>query len=135
MKPDMDALAAAAGDASEFLKSLASPVRLRILCLMAGREISVGEISETLEARQSLVSQHLALLRKDGLVTTRREGQTIWYMLADDRVLKMIKHLHAMFCEAPAPKGKARPGPARARPGTARASRAPGRAPNRAKRA
>lgn len=124
MKADMDALAAAAGDASEFLKSLASPVRLRILCLMVGREISVGEISETLAARQSLVSQHLALLRKDGLVTTRREGQTIWYMLADDRVVKTIELLSAMFRDLRIEKARTRPS----------ASRRTSRAPSRPKR-
>ena len=131
----MDALAAAAGDASEFLKSLASPVRLRILCLMVGREISVGEISETLAARQSLVSQHLALLRKDGLVTTRREGQTIWYMLADDRVVKTIKLLSAMFREKSAEKAKAPSRNVRARSGPASVSRSTARAPSRSRRA
>lgn len=93
-------LAAAADQASDFLKSLASPVRLRILCLIAQGETSVGDIAEALGARQSLVSQHLALLRKDGLVTPRREGQTILYMLADERVKLLMGVLYESFCPA-----------------------------------
>lgn len=99
---DGDALATAADEASEFLKSLANPVRLRILCTITGREASVGELAEQLGVRQSVVSQHLALLRKDGLVKTRRDGQTIWYALADDRVVRIIEALQQVFCPAPA---------------------------------
>lgn len=98
MITDADALSAAADEASEFLKSLASPVRLRILCSITGREASVGELAEQLGVRQSVASQHLALLRKDGLVKTRREGQTIWYALADDRVVRVIDVLQQTFC-------------------------------------
>ncbi|WP_293860290.1 metalloregulator ArsR/SmtB family transcription factor [uncultured Alsobacter sp.] len=93
-------LAAAADEASAFLKSLASPVRLRILCTIAGREASVRELADMLGVRQSVASQHLALLRKDGLVATRRDGQTIWYSLADPRVLGIIVALQATFCPA-----------------------------------
>ena len=103
MTPDIDALAAAADDASEFLKSLASPVRLRILCTIIGKEASVGELAEQLGVRQSVASQHLALLRKDGLVRTRRDGQTIWYGLADERVIRVIDVLQQTFCPAPQP--------------------------------
>ena len=95
---DPTALSAAADEASDFLKSLASPVRLRILCMIADREASVGELAEGLGVRQSVASQHLALLRKDGLVAARREGQTIWYSLADPRVLGIIHVLQATFC-------------------------------------
>ena len=95
---DPAALSVAAEQASEFLKSLANPVRLRILCLLADGEASVGEITEKLEARQSLVSQHLALLRKDGLVRPTREGQSIRYALADARVERLIGVLYETFC-------------------------------------
>jgi DNA-binding transcriptional ArsR family regulator len=98
MKMDSEVLAAAADEASEFLKSLASPVRLRILCMIADQEASVGELAGALGVRQSVASQHLALLRKDGLVQTRREGQTIWYVLADARVVRMIQVLQDIFC-------------------------------------
>jgi len=95
---DAAALAEAAEQASEFLKSLANPVRLRILCLLAQGETQVGDIAEKLAARQSLISQHLALLRKDGLVRPRRDGQTIRYALADARAEKLIGVLYESFC-------------------------------------
>jgi ArsR family transcriptional regulator, virulence genes transcriptional regulator len=107
-------LAAAADAASEFLKSLASPVRLRILCMLCGREASVGELAETLGVRQSVASQHLALLRKDGMVSTRRDGQTIWYTLADARVVRIMEALQATFCAEPAAPAPGRRSSARA---------------------
>jgi DNA-binding transcriptional ArsR family regulator len=93
-------LAEAADEASEFLKSLANPVRLRILCLLAQGEASVGDIAARLAAHQSLISQHLALLRKDGLVRPRRDGQTIHYALSDERAEKLIAVLYESFCPA-----------------------------------
>ena len=97
---DAAALANAAEQASDFLKSLANPVRLRILCLLAQGEAPVGDIAEKLGARQSLISQHLALLRKDGLVRPRRDGQTIHYALADEKAEKLIGVLYESFCRA-----------------------------------
>jgi DNA-binding transcriptional ArsR family regulator len=97
---DPTALAEAAEQASEFLKSLANPVRLRILCLLVQGESPVGDIAEKLAARQSLISQHLALLRKDGLVRPRRDGQTIYYALADERARSLIDVLYESFCPA-----------------------------------
>jgi DNA-binding transcriptional ArsR family regulator len=91
-------LTAAADEASEFLKSLASPVRLRILCMIIGRECSVGELADAMGVRQSVASQHLALLRKDGLVASRRDGQTIWYSLADERVVRVMELMQTLFC-------------------------------------
>ena len=109
MNIDVDVLSAAADEVSEFLKSLASPVRLRILCSIVEREASVGELAEMLGVRQSVASQHLALLRKDGLVMARRDGQTIFYSLADDRVIKLIEVLQETFCPAPAQMVEAAP--------------------------
>ncbi len=103
---DPEALAMAAEQASDFLKSLANPVRLRILCLLAQGEAAVGDITERLGARQSLISQHLALLRKDGLVRPRRDGQTIYYALADKRAEKLIGVLYETFCPAGSIEGK-----------------------------
>lgn len=104
MSMDPAQLAAAADEASEFLKSLASPVRLKILCMLSGRECSVGELADAMGVRQSVASQHLALLRKDDLVTARRDGQTIWYSLADQRVVRIMEVMQALFC-APEPTG------------------------------
>jgi len=105
MTGSAEALSAAADEASEFLKSLASPVRLRILCSIMDREASVGELAEQLGVRQSVASQHLALLRKDGLVKTRREAQTIWYALADARVTRIMDVLQETFCPREDPAG------------------------------
>jgi DNA-binding transcriptional ArsR family regulator len=97
---DPAALAEAAEQASDFLKSLSNPVRLRILCLLTQGEAAVGDITAKLASRQSLISQHLALLRKDGLVRPRREGQTIYYALADKRAERLIGVLYETFCPA-----------------------------------
>jgi DNA-binding transcriptional ArsR family regulator len=94
-------LSASADRASDFLKSMANPLRLRILCMIIDGERPVGDIAEELGVRQSAVSQHLALLRKDGLVTPRRDGQTIFYRLADRNVKKVVKLLHDLFCKSP----------------------------------
>ena len=78
MKIDVSRMAAAADDASGLLKAMANRHRLIIICQLIEQERSVGELAELLSIRDSTVSQHLALLRKDGLVTARRDGQTIW---------------------------------------------------------
>ena len=131
--PEVDprALAEAAEQASEFLKSLANPVRLRILCLLIQGETPVGDIAEKLEARQSLISQHLALLRKDGLVRPRRDGQTIYYALSDPRAERLLGVLYETFCPIKAAdlpcKAARRPprSPCRPWPPCAKSARAP----------
>ena len=79
---NIDEMDRSANAAAQLLKALASPVRLKILCQLVDGEKAVGQLAELLQARDALVSQHLALLRKDGLVRTRREAQTIWYSIA-----------------------------------------------------
>jgi len=86
-------------EAAEFLKLLANPQRLLILCrLVAEREMSVGELEEAVELSQSALSQHLAKLRDDGLVATRREAQTIHYRIADKNVQRVLALLKDMYC-------------------------------------
>ena len=86
-------------EAAEFLKLLANPQRLLILCrLVAEREMSVGELGEAGELSQSALSQHLAKLRDDGLVTTRREAQTIHYRIADKNVQRVLALLKDIYC-------------------------------------
>ena len=92
-------LANSSGRASEFLKSLANAQRLRILCLVMEGERPVGEIAEAVGANQSSVSQNLALMRREGLVVSRRSGQTIYYRLADKRLIKLFRLLNDMFCK------------------------------------
>lgn len=84
--------------ATELLKSLASRNRLLLLCHLVEGERSVGELARLIDVRETAVSQQLALLRKDGLVRTRRDGQTIYYSLASPRAAKVIETLHGIYC-------------------------------------
>ncbi len=86
--------------ASDYLKALANEHRLVLLCLLAERERSVGELEQALGLRQPAVSQQLARLRLEGLVATRREGKTVYYTLADDRTRVFIGLLYERFCTA-----------------------------------
>ncbi len=84
--------------AAALLKALANSQRLRILCLLVGGERSVSEINTEVELSQSALSQHLARLREEGLVTTRREAQSIHYALADGPSADIIATLHGFYC-------------------------------------
>jgi DNA-binding transcriptional ArsR family regulator len=97
-----EAMNVAAERASELLKSLANRHRLLIVCQLIEGERSVGELGAFLGIRDSTVSQHLALLRKDGVVSARRDGQTIWYSIASEPALKVIETLYNIYC-APKP--------------------------------
>ncbi|MBK5959993.1 transcriptional regulator [Rhodoplanes elegans] len=88
----------AAAEACTLLRALASPHRLMMVCAMLERERSVGELAETLGMRIANVSQHLTLLRKDGLVTARRDGQTVWYAIASEPARELIAALHGIYC-------------------------------------
>lgn len=92
---------AAADAASAMLKALANRHRLIIICQLIERERSVGELAALLEIRDSTVSQHLALLRKDGLVTARRDGQTIWYSIGSSQAAELVETLYRVYCGAP----------------------------------
>jgi DNA-binding transcriptional ArsR family regulator len=94
---------AAADQASDLLKALANRHRLLIVCQLIERERSVGELAELLTLRDSTVSQHLALLRKDGVVTTRREAQTIYYSVGSAPVREILTTLYHIYC-APTPR-------------------------------
>ena len=96
---DMSLMTANAREASEFLKALAHESRLHILCKLVDGERHVGELEEALDIRQSTVSQQLARLRLEGLVTFRRDGKQVFYSLANDDVRKIIKVLVDIFCK------------------------------------
>lgn len=89
-----------AGKAAKLMKALGNESRLLILCYLDGKELSVTELNNCLDLSQSALSQHLAVLRKDGLVKTRRESQTIYYSLEGDTAKRIIHTLHEMFCSA-----------------------------------
>jgi DNA-binding transcriptional ArsR family regulator len=98
--PGVEAMRAHASEASRLLKALANDHRLLILCMLVDGEHSVGEMNERLPLSQSALSQHLAKLREEGLVNTRREAQTVYYSLADGPVQKLIGTLHGIYCHA-----------------------------------
>ena len=91
-------MAGHAREASELLKALAHEGRLMILCDLLHGEKSVGELEALLSRRQASVSQQLARLRLEGLVSTRRDGRTIYYAIANDRVRSIIGALYDSFC-------------------------------------
>jgi DNA-binding transcriptional ArsR family regulator len=90
----------AAEQAADLLKSLANRHRLLIVCQLIEGERSVGELTEFLGIRDSTVSQHLALLRKDGVVAARRDGQTIWYSISSVPARKVLEVLYGVYCGA-----------------------------------
>lgn len=110
---------ARASEAADLLKALGNPQRLRLLCLLVGKEMAVGQLNEQLpELSQSALSQHLARLREQGLVQTRRESQTIWYSLEEGPAQEVIATLYGIYCAPgngdplcgpPTPPGKPEP--------------------------
>ncbi|MBC2859528.1 metalloregulator ArsR/SmtB family transcription factor [Stappia sp. 28M-7] len=95
---DLDRIVDRAKTASDFLKAIAHESRLLILCILAEGEKSVTELEALLSLRQPTVSQQLARLRMDKLVTTRREGKTVYYRLANDDARQIIEAVYTVFC-------------------------------------
>ena len=92
-------LEAHAAEAARLLKLLANESRLLVLChLQAFGEMPVNRLAEEVGLSQSALSQHLARLREDGLVTYRRDSQTLYYRLLDDRAAQVLGLLHEIFC-------------------------------------
>jgi DNA-binding transcriptional ArsR family regulator len=98
MKIESQIMERAADQASDLLKALSNRHRLLIICQLIDGERSVGELAEFLNLRDSTVSQHLALLRKDGLVAARRDAQTIYYSIASAPAREVLKTLYQVFC-------------------------------------
>lgn len=96
--PPASEMASNAQSAAAYLKTLAHEGRLMILCHLGAGEKSVGELENLLEIRQAAVSQMLARLREEGLVSTRRDGKTVYYSLADENTSEVIALLYRLFC-------------------------------------
>lgn len=96
---ELETMAHKAREASEFLKALAHEARLVILCILSEGEKTVGELESLLDQRQSTVSQQLARLRLDGLVTTRRDGKNVYYRLANGDTRTVLDAIHSVFCD------------------------------------
>lgn len=103
---ELDQLIRNAREASDFLKALSHESRLLLLCLLAEGERSVTELETILSLRQPTVSQQLARLRFDGMVTTRRDGKVIYYSLANENVRQVISVIYGIFCETAKPEQK-----------------------------
>ncbi|MCW5720125.1 MAG: winged helix-turn-helix transcriptional regulator [Devosia sp.] len=86
-------------EASELMKALSNQHRLMILCRLIDGEKSVGQLAEFLGIRDSTVSQHLALLRRDGIIAGRRDGQTIWYRIEADIAREIVSVLYMHYCQ------------------------------------
>lgn len=96
--PAASDIRAHAADAAALMKALGHESRLVVLCNLAEGERSVGELNELVPLSQSALSQQLARLRRDGLVDTRREAQTIYYSLRPGPADRVIHLLHAIYC-------------------------------------
>jgi DNA-binding transcriptional ArsR family regulator len=95
---DPNQLQRRAREASELLKTLGNAHRLMILCQLADGEKSVGELVRSIGLSQSALSQHLARLRRDRLVSTRRSAQTIHYAIAGAEARAVLQTLHGLYC-------------------------------------
>jgi len=95
---NLEEMAGNAGHAAELLRAMANKNRLMLLCLLNDGERSVTELNETIQIPQSSLSQQLGVLRKEGLVSTRRDAQTIYYSLASKEVRIIIKTLYDLYC-------------------------------------
>ncbi|MCD1638069.1 ArsR/SmtB family transcription factor [Stutzerimonas frequens] len=96
---DIDSLKANAASASALLKALANPDRLLLLCQLSQGERSVSELEQLLGIQQPTLSQQLGVLRREGLVATRREGKLIHYRISSPEALTVIATLYQLFCE------------------------------------
>lgn len=99
MELALPAFARQASEASSLMKALSNENRLLVLChLVREAELSVGELVERIGLSQSALSQHLARLREDGLVATRKEAQSVFYRISDPRAEQVLALLHRIFC-------------------------------------
>ena len=84
--------------ASRSLKAMSHPLRLKILCTLGDQEISVQDIVENVGTSQSNISQHLAILRDKGILTSRKDANRVYYRVGDSRTLRLISMMRDVFC-------------------------------------
>lgn len=102
---DLEAMQAHSDEAARLLRTLGNAQRLRILCLLVGHELTVGDLNAQLpDLSQSALSQHLARLREEGMVSARRESLHVWYALAEGPAQVIVATLHGIYCPAPETK-------------------------------
>lgn len=83
---------------AKILKSMSHPIRLKILCLLQDNELSVGELREQVQTTNANVSQHLNILRGQGIIDYRKDANFIYNKIIDKRILELIKKMHLLFC-------------------------------------
>lgn len=99
---DFERFVARASEAAAVMKSLGHEGRLRLLCYLAeAGEVTAGQLSARVGLSQSALSQHLAKLRAERLVTTRKQSQLVFYRIAEPKVLDLLQALHAIYCPTP----------------------------------
>jgi DNA-binding transcriptional ArsR family regulator len=98
MKVGIEKLTRKCDEVSAVLKSLSHPVRLKVLCAMIDQELTVSELTEFAGISQSAMSQFLARLKAEGVVSSRREGNFMYYTLADEKLKALIHALRGIFC-------------------------------------
>jgi ArsR family transcriptional regulator len=84
--------------ASRSLKAMSHPLRLKILCTLGDKEVSVQDIVEQVGTSQSNISQHLAILRDKGILTSRKDANRVFYRVSDNRTLQLIVMMRQVFC-------------------------------------
>jgi ArsR family transcriptional regulator len=84
--------------AAHAIKAIAHPLRLKILCVLGNQELSVQDILEQVGTTQSNISQHLAKMREQDVLTTRKEANWVYYRIGDPRTLKLIGMIRDVFC-------------------------------------
>ncbi|MDH3639808.1 MAG: metalloregulator ArsR/SmtB family transcription factor [Gammaproteobacteria bacterium] len=94
----MDEMLEHAREVATLLKTIAHEVRLMVLCLLVKGERSVSELNQEIAVSQSALSQHLAVLRRENLVSTRRQAQVIYYSLPDENIMRIMEVLHSIYC-------------------------------------
>lgn len=95
---DTTVLRLAAGEAVAALKALGNPERLLLLCQLSQGELSVSELEAALDIHQPTLSQQLGVLRREGVVNTRRDGKKVFYSVADERLLTLLQTLYTLYC-------------------------------------
>ncbi|MCE9679676.1 metalloregulator ArsR/SmtB family transcription factor [Shewanella sp. AS1] len=95
---DVETMVTNAQTAAKWLKAIANPYRLMILCQLLENELSVTQLNETVPLSQSALSQHLAVLRTEDLVATRKSSQVVYYTLKNEQVTEVISILYKRYC-------------------------------------
>jgi len=84
---------------SSLLKSISHPIRLKILCLLQEKELTVGEIRNKVETTHANISQHLSILRNQGVIDFKKDSNFIYNRIADQRIIELMKTMHTLFCQ------------------------------------